>query len=408
MHDLLQRAGKTHVTANVAGRWAGKRRSAPFSVPTVPRRHLALTALAASAFAAGSSASAPAQSSLAGQRAAAQRLQSAVAAESRRIAATSAGLADAERRLGALDARVQRRTAQLRKAEIELVRTRIRLSNLERRSVQATSTLSANLVDSYKSGRPNVVDVVLNAHGFPDLLERLSFFRRVAHNNARILDVVRTTRKQVAVQESGLQTQRGRFSALAKTAIVDREHANVLRDALLNRQAEQLRSRAGTSSQLAAVRGKIRRVELAQAAAARQAASAVSATTAAPQPSAAPGDVSGAVAKVVAAANQIASTPYVWGGGHGGASGGYDCSGSVSYALAAAGLVSSPLDSTGFMSWGEAGPGQHITTYANPGHMFMVVDGRRYDTSALSGGGTRWTSASRSTAGFVARHPPGL
>jgi hypothetical protein len=114
------------------------------------------------------------------------------------------------------------------------------------------------------------------------------------------------------------------------------------------------------------------------------------------------------VARVISAANEIASTPYVWGGGHGGASGGYDCSGSISYALAAAGLLSSPLDSTGFMSWGEPGPGKRITVYANAGHAFMIVDGRRFDTSALRGGGTRWTSESRSTAGFVARHPPGL
>ena len=100
-------------------------------------------------------------------------------------------------------------------------------------------------------------------------------------------------------------------------------------------------------------------------------------------------------------------TPYVWGGGHGGASGGYDCSGSISYALAAGGLLSGALDSTGFMSWGEAGPGRRITVYANAGHAFMVVDGRRYDTSALSGGGTRWTSRCAARAGFVARHPPG-
>jgi hypothetical protein len=77
-------------------------------------------------------------------------------------------------------------------------------------------------------------------------------------------------------------------------------------------------------------------------------------------------------------------------------------------ALAAAGLLAAPLDSTGFVSWGEAGPGRRITVYANPGHTFMVVDGRRFDTSALSGGGMRWTSSMRSTAGFVARHPPGL
>jgi predicted heme/steroid binding protein len=111
----------------------------------------------------------------------------------------------------------------------------------------------------------------------------------------------------------------------------------------------------------------------------------------------------------VAAANAIATTPYVWGGGHGGGrDSGYDCSGSLSYALAAAGLLSSPLTSGGFMSWGEPGPGKHITVYANGGHAYMVVNGRRFDTSALRGGGTRWTSEMRSSAGFVARHPPGL
>ena len=113
--------------------------------------------------------------------------------------------------------------------------------------------------------------------------------------------------------------------------------------------------------------------------------------------------------RVIAAANRIATKPYKYGGGHGSFNDtGYDCSGSISYALAAGGLLSSPLDSTGFMSWGEPGPGRRITVYANAGHAFMIVDGRRFDTSALSGGGTRWTSESRSTAGFVARHPPGL
>ena len=85
------------------------------------------------------------------------------------------------------------------------------------------------------------------------------------------------------------------------------------------------------------------------------------------------GDV---VGRIVAAANEIATTPYVYGGGHGGNSGGYDCSGSISYALAAGGLLSGALDSSGFMGWGEAGPGRRITVYANPGHAFMVVDGR--------------------------------
>jgi hypothetical protein len=123
-----------------------------------------------------------------------------------------------------------------------------------------------------------------------------------------------------------------------------------------------------------------------------------------------PSNAPARVVRVIKAANRIAKGKgYCYGGGHGSfKSKCYDCSGSISYALAAAGLLSGALDSTGFMSWGEAGPGKRITVYANPGHAFMVVDGRRYDTSALSGGGTRWSNSMRSTAGFVARHPPGL
>ncbi len=124
---------------------------------------------------------------------------------------------------------------------------------------------------------------------------------------------------------------------------------------------------------------------------------------------AAPSNAPSVVVQVIQAANQIARTPYLWGGGHGAwADRGYDCSGSVSFALAGAGLLDRPLDSTAFERWGEAGPGRWITVYTNPGHAFMVVAGLRFDTGALSGGGSRWQRAPRSTAGFAARHPPGL
>jgi cell wall-associated NlpC family hydrolase len=115
------------------------------------------------------------------------------------------------------------------------------------------------------------------------------------------------------------------------------------------------------------------------------------------------------VAAVIGAGNAIATTPYKWGGGHGAwKDNGYDCSGSVSFALAGAGLMSSPLTSGSFMSWGDPGPGRWITIYANNGHVFMVVAGLRFDTSGANGG-TRWQSArARSYAGFAVRHPPGL
>lgn len=123
---------------------------------------------------------------------------------------------------------------------------------------------------------------------------------------------------------------------------------------------------------------------------------------------AAPFDAPQTVIQVVQAANEIARTPYRWGGGHGAwRDRGYDCSGSVSFALAAAGLLSTPLTSGLFMSWGAPGPGRWITIYANPGHMFMTVAGLRYDTGGLQTG-TRWQASMRSTQGFVARHPPGF
>ena len=115
------------------------------------------------------------------------------------------------------------------------------------------------------------------------------------------------------------------------------------------------------------------------------------------------------VSEVIAAGDEIATRPYVWGGGHGSfESTGYDCSGSVSYALHGGGLLSSPEDSTGLESFGEPGPGRDITIYANAEHAFMVVDGKRFDTVALQETGSRWSDSMTSTAGFVARHPAGM
>ncbi len=117
----------------------------------------------------------------------------------------------------------------------------------------------------------------------------------------------------------------------------------------------------------------------------------------------------GVVARVIAAADEIATRPYVYGGGHGSfQSEGYDCSGSVSYALHGGGLLSSPEDSSALESYGEAGPGKYITIYADAEHAFMVIDGRRFDTVAQQEDGSRWSSSMTSTAGYVVRHPDGL
>jgi len=116
-----------------------------------------------------------------------------------------------------------------------------------------------------------------------------------------------------------------------------------------------------------------------------------------------------AVFRAIAAANRIAGLPYRFGGGHRSFSdNGYDCSGSVSYVLHGAGRLGSPLDSSELMSYGAAGRGRWITVYANPGHAYMVIRGRRYDTTGRSESGSRWQHDARSSAGYVVRHPPGL
>jgi len=122
-----------------------------------------------------------------------------------------------------------------------------------------------------------------------------------------------------------------------------------------------------------------------------------------------PGGLPIRVRRIIAAGNRIANKPYKYGGGHGQwEDSGYDCSGSVSYALHGAGYLNSALTSGGFMSWGSACRGRWVTIYAAPGHVYMVVNGRRFDTTGRAENGTRWQPSDRSSAGYVVRHPPGL
>jgi hypothetical protein len=126
----------------------------------------------------------------------------------------------------------------------------------------------------------------------------------------------------------------------------------------------------------------------------------------------APVNAPAAVQEVVAAGNQIAHLPYIWGGGHlTYEDSGYDCSGSLSYVLAAAGLLDGTMTSGQLMHWGQPGPGRWITVFATDGHTFMYVAGLRFDTVALAETGSRWSDHSADEpdlSSFVERHPAGL
>jgi cell wall-associated NlpC family hydrolase len=127
-------------------------------------------------------------------------------------------------------------------------------------------------------------------------------------------------------------------------------------------------------------------------------------------PSMAPAEVQ----RAIWAANELIGKPYVYGGGHNMKfkSRGYDCSGTVSYALHGAGLLSAPLDSGSFMRWGAKGKGSWFTIWTNQGHAFVIIAGLRLDTSPVNDSsgarGPRWRPTGRSARGFVARHPAGF
>lgn len=124
----------------------------------------------------------------------------------------------------------------------------------------------------------------------------------------------------------------------------------------------------------------------------------------------APASAPAEVKQGIWAINGIRTKPYRWGGGHGTFNDrGYDCSGTISYFLHAAGLLDQPTPSKALQSWGESGKGKWITIYARTGHTFAVICGLRLDTTGhREDEGPRWRDWPRDPKGFVARHPKGL
>ena len=354
------------------------------------------------------------QSQISDAQSAASSLQSQIAADSARIRQTNQGLAAAEARLAAAQQQLTARQAQLSSVQSQLLAARKHLLDLENRLRLAASSLAANLLARYEGQQPDLVSVILESHGFSDLLERIRFLDQIGHQDARVVAQTRTARTAVTRQADALAVLERRDRALTEQVLAQRNQVAALQAALLNEHIRQIRARNGDASKLAALSSHLHTLEARAAAQARAAAAAgnanvggiavdtggmVQAPTGAPP----------AVAEVIAAGNAIATLPYIYGGGHASFhANGYDCSGSVSYALAAAGLVSSPMVSGDFETWGDPGPGRWITVYANAGHVWMEVAGWRFDTVALAEGGTRWAQGGGEFGGFVVRHPPGL
>ncbi|MGZ4171446.1 MAG: coiled-coil domain-containing protein [Solirubrobacteraceae bacterium] len=361
------------------------------------------------------------QSQIAGTRSAAAALRAQIGADSRQIASTSDGLARARDRLAAIQDRLDQRVEKLKSVQAQLLAARNHLVDLENRLHLATTALSANLVASYEGNQPDLVSVILSSKGFGDLLNQMGFMSRLAHQDASILKLTRTARAEVSRQATALEGLEARDRTLANEVLAQRNQAAALRSALLRQELDQETRRAHTAARYNAVKAhlgslqaRLNAIEKRAAEAATRAAATGNAnvsgiavnTAGMVQP---PAGAPEAVRQVIAAGNAIATLPYIYGGGHASFhANGYDCSGSVSYALAAAGLVSSPMVSGDFENWGDPGPGRWITIYANSGHVWMEVAGWRFDTVALAESGTRWAQGGGEFSGFVVRHPPGL
>jgi cell wall-associated NlpC family hydrolase len=120
-----------------------------------------------------------------------------------------------------------------------------------------------------------------------------------------------------------------------------------------------------------------------------------------------------AVQEIIWAGDQIIGLPYIYGGGHASfVSAGYDCSGTVSFALHGASVISTPMDSSEYMAWGSHGVGRWVTIFSNPEHAYMTVAGLRLDTSTADDPsnqqGPRWRPLRPANSGFTVRHPLGL
>lgn len=297
--------------------------------------------------------------------------------------------------------------AELDQATAELNAQKARLAELKARLQEATAALEGLLIRIYKSGEPDLTSVVMGSGDWSDLVARTQYIQHIQDQDEAIVASVRGLRDEVEVLVVQLTETHERIKAARDEVLAKERELATARQQVEARHAELNAARSERQSVLDALLKKENALEedLYNIPAPAGRAALVN-DEAIPPPNAPL-----AVRAVIEAANQIDEKPYVWGGGHGSfeEDDGYDCSGAVSFALNGAGLIESPLDSTGFMAYGEPGVGRWITIYATGGHMYSVIAGLRFDTGGPGGGnGPRWSTVMRSPSGFAARHPSGF
>lgn len=368
-----------------------------------------------------------------------------IAASNGRINALIGQVSDARQRESAAATELADAEAELTAAGDELAAGREHLQEVRAQLERAIAELERVIVGVYKSDDPSLVKLLLESTKWEDATVDATYLERVHDYQADTVKRVDDLRAEAADTVDQLADAKQRISDQRDAIAERRAQLADVRAGLEAQEAELAaarQSRKDTLSRLAGRQVDLQDgIESAQRRQAREAAAAVpppieeapaSPAVAAPasgsQPApSGPGGTAtlnsdgsatppaGAPPQVVAvieAANEIRDKPYLWGGGHGSfESAGYDCSGAMSYAFHAGGFLSSPLDSTGFTYWGEAGAGKWITAYGNSGHAYAVIAGLRWDTSGTGGSGPSWsteTTSFQDPSAFTARHPAGF
>jgi peptidoglycan hydrolase CwlO-like protein len=360
---------------------------------------------------------------LEGVRAEGEELAATIAEQNRAIDSMLGEVSALRQEQEAVEAELAEKQAELDRATAALEKEEAHLEEVRAQLQRALDVLGDRLVAIYEAGSPDMLNAILESEDWSEMAAQTEYLRQIQAYDDAVVDRVKTLRNEVRGAVERLERQRAEIEAVRDAvAVKEREVAAARReaagrfqelkaaqaerqealDALQSREAALSDNLASISEQVAAEGGDATTGLLPAPLNPGQEAELISESEAS-----APASAPQAVQDVIAAANAIATTPYIWGGGHGSfESAGYDCSGSVSYALHGGGFLESPLDSTGLSTWGEPGPGQWITVYANAGHAWMVVAGIAFDTSG--GAGPRWHDPwVTSPEGFVARHPAG-
>ncbi len=322
----------------------------------------------------------------------------------------------------ALEAELAEKQAELEAATAALEQEKAHLEEVREQLQRVLGVLRERLVAIYEAGSPDLINAILDSADWSEMEARTEYLNQIQSYDDAVVERVKTLRDEVTDAVARLADTRAKVKEARDSIAAAEQEAEEAKAEAEARFGELKAAQAERREAMEALEGQEEALSSNLASIANQIASeGGSVPVEVPAPltpgqtagfinesqASAPASAPDAVQAAISAANAIADTPYIWGGGHGSfESSGYDCSGAVSYALHGGGLLESPLDSTGLSTWGEPGPGKWITVYANSGHAWMTIAGLAFDTSG--GAGPRWHSSfASSTEGFIARHPPG-